>query len=273
MAGIDADFARLYGFPGGSVIAAGASELRLSVIRRVESPILDMPEGWDAVYRAMTTSKKRNDHARSRRQLGELGEVRVEVARTEEELVRALPECFALHELRWQGRPDGSGFATKRGRAFHQAATRRVAAKDVARIVTLRVGGRAVAFHYFFLLGGTMYSHRLAFDPAYAKYSPGRVCILDAIEIASGEGARRVEYLGGDDRYKLEFADRTAPLNEAIGMAKSPAGWVATSATAGTVKSRKRLKRNRFLRHLYYDGLRPVRIAAGRAREQVRRRA
>ena len=33
-----------------------------------------------------------------------------------------------LHELRWSGRPDGSGFATAEGRRFHRAALARLAA-------------------------------------------------------------------------------------------------------------------------------------------------
>ena len=36
-----------------------------------------------------------------------------------------------------------------------------------------------------------MYVHRLGFDPAYARYSPGLVNTLDTIETAAAEGLER----------------------------------------------------------------------------------
>ena len=57
----------------------------------------------------------------------------VEVARTAEELDRALDDAFTLHDLRWNGRPDGSGFATPVGRSFHHATVRALAPLAVPR--------------------------------------------------------------------------------------------------------------------------------------------
>ncbi len=71
----------------------------------------------------------------------------------------------------------------------------------------MRVGGRPAAFHYFFALDGTMFSHRLGFDPALARYSPGLVATLETLAAASSEGLARVEFLGGSERYKTELAD------------------------------------------------------------------
>ena len=50
-----------------------------------------------------------------------------------------------------------------------------------------------------------MYFHELAFDPALARWSPGQVATLEAIGAAAAEGARRVEFLGGAERYKLDL--------------------------------------------------------------------
>ena len=262
---VDADTLRLFGFPVQSPLRRAGADAGLTSFERVASPILDMPDGWETAYRAKTTSKKRNHHARRRRQLGEIGEVRVEVACDIEDLAPALEEAFALHQLRWSGRPDGSGFATQRGMAFHRAALPRMADLGVARIVTLRVDGRAVAFHYFFLFESGMYVHRLAFDPALAQYSPGLLNTLDAISAAANEGARRVEYLGGDERYKLELADRTEPMYEAIG-ARSVRGRIVSASTLTMINTRKRLKRHPAIRRAYFEGVAPARRAVQRWR-------
>lgn len=261
------DVADFHGLPAGSRIADALGR-RLALIERIEAPVLDLAAGWDAVYRSKTTSKKRNSHRRRRRQLGELGQLTVTVARELDELEPALEEAFRLHALRWEGRPDGSGFATPVGMRFHRAALRRLAAVDVPRIVTLRLDGRAIAFHYWFALAGCMYVHRLAFDPDLARWSPGLVNTLDAIEAAAVEGMTRVEFLGGGERYKVELADGFAPLYHGFGVASGIRGRAYAAAHVAGIRSRLRLKRSPRLHRLYLDGSAPARHLAGRLRGQ-----
>jgi CelD/BcsL family acetyltransferase involved in cellulose biosynthesis len=265
------DLLDVFGLPGGSRLqaAAGARD-GLSVIERVEAPVLDMPDGWEAAYAAKTGSKKRNLHRRRLRQLSELGEVTWTIATEEDELVPALEECFRLHELRWAGRPDGSTFGTPEGQRFHRAALRAIAPAGVPRMVILRVAGRPVAFHYYFALAGTMYVHRLAFDPdpALARFSPGLVCTLKTLETASEQGLTRVEYLGGDERYKLELSDRLEPLYEGIGLGRNVVARLAVRQRLATIAARKRLKRSATMQRIYVGGLAPLR----RARTAIRGR-
>jgi CelD/BcsL family acetyltransferase involved in cellulose biosynthesis len=270
LAGGACDVADFHGLPGDSRIAAALGP-RLGVTERIEAPVLDLAAGWDEVYRAKTTSKKRNLHRRRRRQLGELGELTVTVARDLDELEPALEEAFRLHALRWDGRPDGSGFTTPAGMPFHRAALRRLAALDVARIITLRVDGRPIAFHYWFALEGCMYVHRLAFDPAVARWSPGLVNTLDAIEGAAEEGMTRVEFLGGGERYKVELADSFAPLYHGFGVASGIRGRAYAAAHIAAIRTRLALKRSPRLHRLYFDELAPARRVAQRVRAAIDR--
>jgi CelD/BcsL family acetyltransferase involved in cellulose biosynthesis len=260
------DVADLHGLPADSRIAAALGP-RLALIERIEAPVLDIAGGWDAVYRAKTTSKKRNQHQRRRRQLGELGHLTVTIARRLDELEPALEEAFRLHTLRWEGRPDGSDFATPAGKRFHRDALRRLAAIDVPRIVTLRLDGRAIAFHYWFALAGRMYVHRLAFDPALARWSPGLVNTLDALESAADEGLERVEFLGGGERYKLELADGCEPLYDGFGVASGARGRAYVAGHLGVIRTRLRLKRSPRLHRLYFEDLAPLRRLGRRVRE------
>jgi CelD/BcsL family acetyltransferase involved in cellulose biosynthesis len=259
------DVADLHGLAEGSRAAAALGD-RLRLIERIEAPVIDLTPGWDTVYRSKTNAKKRNLHRRRRRQIGEqLGEVTTTVARRLDELEPALEEAFHLHDLRWEGRPDGSGFATEVGRRFHRAALRRLEAIDVPRIVTLRVDGRAIAFHYWFALEGAMYVHRLAFDPEVGRLSPGLVNTLDAIESAAEEGLTRVEFLGGGERYKVELADGFAPLYHGYGVASGVRGWAYARAHLGAIQARRRLKQSERLRRFYFEGLAPARrLVSGR---------
>jgi CelD/BcsL family acetyltransferase involved in cellulose biosynthesis len=259
------DVADFHGLTRDSRIAAALGP-RLGVTERIEAPVLDISAGWDTVYRAKTTSKKRNLHKRRRRQLGALGELSVTTARELHELLPALEEAFRLHALRWAGRPDGSGFATPRGMEFHRAVVARLAPLDVPRITTLRLDGKAIAFHYWFALAGCMYVHRLAFDPAVARWSPGLVNTLDAIEAAAEEGMRHVEFLGGGERYKVELADRFAPLYHGVGVASGVRGRAYAAAQLAAIRARLALKRSPRLHRLYLDDLAPARRLVQRVR-------
>jgi CelD/BcsL family acetyltransferase involved in cellulose biosynthesis len=258
------DFAEFSGLPAASRLVAELGSSRLRLIERSEAPVLDLSRGWDEVYRTKFSSKKRSHHRRRRRQLAELGRVDVQVARTASELEQALEDAFRLHTLRWEGRPDGSGFATPLGRSFHHATIQALAPLDVPRIVTLKIDGRAVAFHYYLALEGRMYVHRIAFDPAFGRFSPGLVNTLDAIEIAAAEGVTRVEFLGGAERYKVEVADRLEPLYQGFGLARSLKGRAAVAGRVGGIRVRRRLKRSPAVRRFYFDGLAPARRLLGR---------
>ena len=150
---------------------------------------------------------------------------------------------------------------------FHRAALHALLDLDAPRIVTLRLDGRAIAFHYYFALFERMYVHRLAFDPAYARYSPGLVNTLDAIATAAREGARRVEFLGGSERYKLELADGVEPMHRLIGLPRGIRGQLLARMAIARVRTRLRLKRTPAINRVYYRGLAPAR----RLRSAVRR--
>ena len=258
------DFADFSGLPKGSRLVGALGPSAVKLIERSEAPVLDMPDGWEAVYRARVSSKQRGHHRRRRRQLASLGRLEVEVARSPEELERALEDAFVVHNLRWDGRPDGSGFATPDGQEFNRAVTQALAPLDVPRIVTLRIDGRAVAFHYYLALERRMYVHRIAFDPSFGRFSPGVINTLDAIETAAAEGVTRVEFLGGAERYKVELADHLEPLYEGLGLAASLRGRAAVARKLGEIRVRKRLKQSPTLRRFYFEGLAPARRLLGR---------
>jgi CelD/BcsL family acetyltransferase involved in cellulose biosynthesis len=255
----DHDFADFFGIPGGSRLVEALGESRLRVIERAESPVLDIDGDWDEVYRAKISAKKRSENRRRTRSLARVGSVEVSVARTHDELATALEDVIQLHELRWRDRPDGSELATPLGRRFVRAALHALADHDVPRIVTKKVDGRPIAFKLFFALEGRIYFFRSGFDPAFGRFSPGVLTTLAAIEAGAREGATRVEFLGGAERYKLELADRFDPIYEVFGLESSLRGTVAVEANLGVIRLRRRLKRSQALHHFYMDGLAPAR--------------
>ena len=104
----------------------------------------------------------------------------------------------------------------------------------------------------------------LANTLTFGRLSPGVINTLDAIEAAAAEGATRVEFLGGAERYKVDLADHLEPLYEGFGLAGSLRGRAAVAARLGGIHARKQLKRSPALRRFYFDGLAPARRLLGR---------
>jgi len=175
------DLLDVYGIPGGSVLDQSVDPGELVLIERVEAPVLESRGSWDETYREKTSAKTRNLHKRRRRQLAELGRLETRILSTPEEIDAVLEDVFRLHRLRWHGRPDGSDFASARGSRFQRDALLTLAQEGIPRIALTELDGRAIAFHAYFLFAGRMYVHRLAFDPAFARFSPGLVNTLEAV--------------------------------------------------------------------------------------------
>jgi CelD/BcsL family acetyltransferase involved in cellulose biosynthesis len=243
----------VFGLPGNSVLAEAAGS-RLRVIERVESPVTEMPEGWDEAYKRHTSSNRRNQDRRRERQLEELGTLETSLATTSEAVLRDLPDAFALHHMRWQGRPDGSTFGLAAGQRFQRVALPQLADEGRFAMLTLRLDGRPIAFHCWFVAGTSIYLHRNAFDATLSRYGPGLVALRRSLAAASERGARRVEYLGGAEQFKRDLADRFEPLNQGFGLARGPAGHAYVARSQLAIALRKRLKRSERLHRLYLSG-------------------
>jgi CelD/BcsL family acetyltransferase involved in cellulose biosynthesis len=141
---------------------------------------------------------------------------------------------------------------TDTGKRFTRAVMPGLVELDASRIVLMKIDGRAIAFSWYLLIEGHVFLHRLGFDPAYSRFSPGMVNALDSIEIAANEGAVKAEFLGGAERHKLELADGFEPLHLGLGLPGSAKGRVAVAARAGWLRARRRGKDSVLARKVYY---------------------
>jgi CelD/BcsL family acetyltransferase involved in cellulose biosynthesis len=127
-----------------------------------------------------------------------------------------------------------------------------LAAIDATRILLMKIDGRPVAFSWYLLLERHAFLHRLAFDPAYGRFSPGLVNALDSLERATAEGATRAEFLGGAERYKVELCDNFDPLHLGLGLPGGARGRAVVAARTRCLRLRNRGKRSALTRKVYY---------------------
>ena len=99
--------------------AAGSrrrSAVACRLIERIEAPVLDLARAGTPSTARRPTPRSATCTAAAAASSASWATVTTTVARRLDELEPALEEAFRLHALRWEGRPDGSGFATDRGR-------------------------------------------------------------------------------------------------------------------------------------------------------------
>jgi CelD/BcsL family acetyltransferase involved in cellulose biosynthesis len=113
---------------------------------------------------------------------------------------------------------------------------------------TLSAGDRLVAAHLGLRSQTVWHWWFPAYDPAFARYSPGLVLLLELVDAARAQGIRTIDLGKGDERYKSTLMTGSVPL---------AAGTAHADPLSGLAAS------------LYRSGRR----AAGRARRSTRAQA
>jgi len=79
-----------------------------------------------------------------------------------------------------------------------------------ARLALLRCGETIVAYQLDWVEDGVWYFYHPAFEASYARYSPGRILLLETLKIAFADAQiREFNFMRGDEEYKTQFADQT----------------------------------------------------------------
>jgi CelD/BcsL family acetyltransferase involved in cellulose biosynthesis len=94
-------------------------------------------------------------------------------------------------------------------------------------LLFLRVGGKAIAFQYGFLLGSRYYAYNTSYDEAFQRLSPGMLAINSLLlELIPG-GIDVFDFLVGDDSYKRDWTSDARGLEGFTVFQNSLAGQLA----------------------------------------------
>jgi len=136
------------------------------------------------------STKKRRELARQFRRLGELGTLAIEPITDPVLLAGALDDFFALEARGWKGRRGTALTLRPREKAFARSA---VADADTT-IHAVRLDGRAVAMLVSFKAGASAVTWKIAYDEAYARFSPGvHVMLEGAVALLSDPAISRID--------------------------------------------------------------------------------
>lgn len=127
------------------------------------------------------------------------------------EIERAADMLETLHERRWIQRGEGGVLADPLTRTFMHAALPELHAAGLLRFYRLRAGEEIIAVLCALRLRDAEYFYLTGFDPEWARHSPGALLLAAALREAVAHGARRIDFLRGDEPYKSRYDIESVP--------------------------------------------------------------
>jgi CelD/BcsL family acetyltransferase involved in cellulose biosynthesis len=162
------------------------------------SSAIVLPESWES-YLNKLSSKERGKLRYYQQRLEKRYDVHFYKCTQESELPTCLDALFELHQKRWQLRGEAGSFGSPARRQFYYEMARSLLARRWLDFWLLELNGQAVAAQFGFRYGETTYALQEGFDPAYSADSVGYVLRGHVLEQAIAEGARRYDFLAGQD--------------------------------------------------------------------------
>jgi CelD/BcsL family acetyltransferase involved in cellulose biosynthesis len=210
--------------------AAAAAGYRVLERTLERSPYVTTTGTWEAFTRERLSRNRRSQLGRARRRLEREGKLEVDIAGGRDRLEERLTEAFRVEASGWKG-AEGTAIASRpETRRFYREVAHWAAGQGWLRIAFLRLDGDALATMVLLETDGVLYYLKGGYDPAFERCSPGMVLLASVIEHAFGSGVRRVDLLGGDERYKLAFTSDVRDKRRFQAFAPSPLGLLSRAA-------------------------------------------
>src|SRR3989442_6440300 len=131
---------------------------------------------WQS-YLASLGSEHRYNFRRRLKNIGKIGHLRFEEARSPAQAQHMLGALVALHNMRWRDRGGSDAFDTPDLIAFHEEVTQLAPDRGWAKLYLLTLDDRPAAALYGFNYHTTFYFMQAGFDPADRKQSVGLLAL------------------------------------------------------------------------------------------------
>ena len=163
-------------------------------------PVLTLPAKSGRLGDIVPAGKLR-DVRQSLHRAERIGGSSMEIATTETGPM-LLGSLVGMHETRWRASGQSGVLCDPRVVAFHRLAVPALLASGALRLQILRLGNRVAGAYYALIAGDRVLFYLSAYDPVFARESPGTILLAHMIEDALREGRRELHFLRGGEAYK-----------------------------------------------------------------------
>lgn len=173
--------------------------------------LVDILHDWDA-YTQSWSRNHRSAVKRTRKKLEAQGDIEVVRMRepSDDELYETLEACFAIEDSGWKGENGTSIVKTPGLREYCHQEAKLTRDRGMLDLWLLKLNDQIIAFEYCHFAKGTCFSYKISFDPAFEKYSPGRLLRYYQLERYHDDpAARQLDTLGIHCEAKAKWTTRS----------------------------------------------------------------
>lgn len=182
---------------------------------------VELPGDWDT-YLSLLSKSRRERIRKLWRQEFQTGRAVMHKVERSEQLAPAFEILADLHQRRRHSLNQPGCFSWERFRRFHWEMVHRLFERGQLRLLWLELDGRPAAAEYGLVSGGTVYYYQGGFDPELADRRPGWLAFTGSLKLAIEEGARRYDFLRGDEAYKASWGAKPVALDHLRVVSRHP---------------------------------------------------
>ena len=217
----------------------------LTLARMPRKTALIEPPGDDRSFEGFLGerlgAKSRKSLRYDQRKLAEQGNIAIEIVDSFEDVRAIMPSTCLVEVESWKSK-EGAGLYSIRGkRGFFFELLPELAKSGRVRVSVMRLDDQPIAWQIDLIDAGYLGVHHLAFDKAYAKYSPGKQLLISNLRQAWEDG-RMVDFLPGNYDYKEKWSSRVEPVRELHWFRRSLRGYLAIKLIRWNMRARKKIR-------------------------------
>lgn len=170
--------------------------------------VIGLPATWQAYIQSLDSQFRPLLTRYPKRLQTRYNDVRIFRCENMQDLASGLETLFELHQMRWTGRGQPGAFASPERRGFYHQMAGAFMRRGWLEFWLLRLGNQTVAAQFCFRFRDTVYLLQEGFHPKYAADKIGYALRAHVLEGMIQSGAKRYDFLGGADPYKLKYGAR-----------------------------------------------------------------
>lgn len=143
----------------------------------------------DAFLRSGIAGRHRKELRRRSSRLAELGTVAVRMLEPTDDAAQWVEQFLDLERRGWKGRGGTALDATKADRAFFRSLVEAAFRQGRLQMLALTLDGRPIAMKCNLLAGNGGFAFKIAYDEAYARFSPGVLLEVEMVRALHQPGA------------------------------------------------------------------------------------
>lgn len=152
--------------------------------------------GWEEYLKKIPRGVKKNWRRRRNNLFKQFGDIEVDIIQQPEQVDSAIERFLAIEQSGWKKDAHIGVGKDDIHKKFYTDLICNFSEKDMASFVFLKADGKDLAGDILFRYRNTIYDRHTAYDPEYAKYSPGIYLLTEIVKHFQNQGYDEMDLQG-----------------------------------------------------------------------------